>query len=1415
MMKQLKQICLSMLLLACSVIAFAESPKREFRATWLAAVGVDWPDKKVTTTGSSTQITAQKNELIAYLDQLVASKQNAIFYHVRPMADAFYKSTYEPWSHYLTGTRGKDPGYDPLEFAVAEAHKRGLEIHAWVNPFRHMASGLSSISGASSDPIKNNHSDWLLTYSSNSYSGTWLDPGNPEVRAHVVKVIEEIVNNYDIDGIVFDDYFYPYGGTTTQDATSKSKYKPSGQSDGDWRRANIDAAIKAVYDMIAASKRPWVRFGVSPFGIYSNATAPHTKYGVTKPSGITGMDAYDEIYCNTLEWMKGGYVDYVSPQLYWASNKSGQQYGVLAQWWSNMAKTFSDKQTGGKKIHFFASQDAGAHATSEIGTQIDYNRSYTTQDAPGSIFFSYDDIIAKSLPSYLKSNKFTQLALPPAMDWKTSATLAAPTGVKLSGTTLSWSHSTADRFTVYAYTKGTDAGTAMASSSNLVAVVYGKSLDVSSVSSYSSKTFAVRAYDRYGNEHNAGFYNSAVQEPIITTNPTSFTLTGKVGSTVICDIDVAAQNLTSNMTFASSASSLVSVASLSGWDAKTGGTLRVTLNTSAAKSATTGYVAIQSGTARKEVTFTATVQALTPAISVSSSSVSLTGKINATSAPYKDVTVTASDLTADLSVTSTDLVTVTKLSGWNARTGGTLRLTLNTSKSVGTHSGSVTITSSGVTKTISVSGTITALLPSITPSPTSVLLEGEEGESGVYQDVTISGVDLSSSMTIKTSGDAFTYSTPSWNATTGGTLRLTLNTAKAVGTYSGSVTISSGTAQTVISVTSIVNEAYVGPIIKATPSEVTLTAVKGAAKPTANITVTASNLTQKIRISGAEEDEEEEEEESSSSSGGAITYTKSSWNNRTGGTLTISASTATIGTFTKTITLTSKNAQSAVITVTVVITDPNAPVTPSIEATPNPITLSCTLNETPAPYVDVTVKATGLTSAMSVARLISAVNFEKLSDWNDLTGGTLRISANSTYVSGAGTYTSYVALQSGTTREEIDFTVTITDPNAGSGDTGSEEPTTGTVVFDSNPIWSKPVTEATYLSNGNNNRSMAYYNGELYIADVASTGYHVVNAGTGSFVKTVSTGYGTFGAHNLRITSDGQMLLGNTESGSSSMVLKSWDRVSSLGALGTAAINGRCDYFYPYGAWNGSGYLVALSNTGYAVKIPYNAGALSTAVNINSTALATAGTSAKAIPADANSFYASAKDKLPVKYSLSNGAVLEQFGSEQPVEKAGASGLGVFTVHNKTFMVTPTDSLGGFEIFDITDGLGSATRVAGQVGKMGTNANATMTIDFCTWVNGDNAYIYQLVPNNGIRAFLLTYKLDASTTGLDAVSQDVLISPTSEGVRISFAGSKMVSIYSVNGTLLYQSLQNDNVEMALDKGLYIIKVGDRVHKFIR
>ncbi len=1404
-----------MLLLACSVIAFAESPKREFRATWLAAVGVDWPDKKVTTTGNSTQITAQKNELIAYLDQLVASKQNAIFYHVRPMADAFYKSSYEPWSHYLTGTRGKDPGYDPLEFAVAEAHKRGLEIHAWVNPFRHMASGLSSISGASSDPIKKDHPSWLLTYSNGTYSGTWLDPGNPEVRAHVVKVIQEIVNNYDIDGIVFDDYFYPYGGTTTQDATSKSKYKPSSQSDADWRRANIDAAIKAVYDMIAASKRPWVRFGVSPFGIYSNATAPHTKYGVTKPSGITGMDAYGEIYCNTLEWMKAGYVDYVSPQLYWASNESGQQYGVLAQWWSNMAKTFSDKQTGGKKIHFFASQDAGAHATSEIGKQIDYNRSYTTQDAPGSIFFSYDDIIAKSLPSYLKSNKFTQLALPPAMDWKTSATLAAPTGVTLSGSTLSWSHSTADRFTVYAYTKGTDASTAMASSSNLVAVVYGKSLNVSSVSGYLSKTFAVRAYDRYGNEHNAGFYNSAVETPIIRTTPTSFTLTGKVGATVTYDIDVVGLNLTSNMTFASSSPNIVSVASLSGWDDKTGGTLRVTLNTSAATN-TTGYIAIQSGqSTRVEVNFTATVQALAPAISVSSSNVSLTGKINTTSAPYKDVTVTASDLTADLSIEHSDLVTVTKLSGWNARTGGTLRLTLNTSKSVGTHNGSVTITSSGVTKPISVSGTITALLPSITPSVTSVLLEGEEGESGVYQDVTISGVDLSSNMTIKTSGDAFTATTPSWNATTGGTLRLTLNTSKAVGTYSGSVTISSGTAQTVISVTSIVNEAYVGPNIKATPSEVTLTAVKGAAKPTAKITVTASGLSRKISISGAEEDEEEEE---SSSSGGAISYTTSSWNSRTGGTLTISASTATIGTFTKTITLTSKNAQSAVITVTVVITDPNAPVTPSIEATPNPITLSCILNETPAPYVDVTVKASGLSSAMSVAKLISAVNFEKLSDWNDLTGGTLRISANPTYVSGAGTYSSFVALQSGTTREEINYTVTITDPNAGSGDTGSEEPTTGTVVFDSNPIWSKTVTDATYLSTTDNNRSMAYYNGELYIADKAQTGYHVVNAGTGSFVKTVSTGYSTFGAHNLRITSDGQMLLGNTELGTTttaSVMVKAWDRVSSLTQLGTSTISGRCDYFYPYGAWNGSGYLVALSNTGYAVKIPYSAGVLGTAVNINSTALATAGTSAKAIPADANSFYASARNKLPVKYSLSNGAVLEQFGSEKPVEMAAASGLGVFTVHNKTFMVTPTDSLGGFEIFDITDGLGNATRVVGPVGKMGTEANATMTIDFCTWVNGDNAYIYQLVPNNGIRAFLLTYKLDASTTGLDAVSQDVLISPTMEGVRISFAGAQMISIYSVNGTLLYQSLQNDNFERALDKGMYIIKVGDSVHKFIR
>ena len=294
---------------SCNVLA--QSPKYEFRAAWLATVqNIDWPNIKHTAA-------EQQQALTAIFDKYAAGNMHACCLQVRSLSDAMYNSSYEPWSESLTGTRGKNPGYDPLAFAIQEAHKRGLELHIWVNPFRVTSSG--SIS--TSDKVYKNAGQWIIKYDNGSFKGQIIDPGYPGARAYVLKVLMEIINNYDVDGIIMDDYFYPYGGTTTEDAASKALHKPNnvvdvnqnGKTDDDWRRTNVDQAIKMIYDSIQAVK-PWVRFGMGPFGIWSTQKKAAQAYGLTLPLGISGLDDYDVQACNTVEWVKGGFVDYIAPQ---------------------------------------------------------------------------------------------------------------------------------------------------------------------------------------------------------------------------------------------------------------------------------------------------------------------------------------------------------------------------------------------------------------------------------------------------------------------------------------------------------------------------------------------------------------------------------------------------------------------------------------------------------------------------------------------------------------------------------------------------------------------------------------------------------------------------------------------------------------------------------------------------------------------------------------------------------------------------------------------------------------------------------------------------------------------------------------------------------------------------------------------
>ena len=447
-------------LLCCTSIL--ANPKHEFRATWLTTGnGLDWP--------KTTNIKKQKESLISIFDVMARGNMNVACLQVRSFCDALYKSSYEPWSKDLTGTRGKDPGYDPLAFAIEEAHKRGIELHVWVNPFRVTSKGYID----TADLVWKNAGQWIIKYDNgSSFEGQIIDPGYPEARAYVHKVLMEIVTNYDIDGILMDDYFYPYGGTTTQDAASKKAHKPNNvvdvnknvSTDDDWRRANVDSVIHTLYRDIQKVK-PWVRFGMGPFGNWTTKKSAADAYGITLPEGISTADAYNQLYCNPIEWLKHGWVDYLNPQLYWSTQIPAQSYSTLCEWWADICELFSNKLPNGQRVHFFPSQAAYAvtdpkhggyegydDGIEELRRQLDTNRKNLSSGYTGSVFFNTSAYV--QLFRDIKSSHFQLKSLCPPMDWKVKTRLKAPTNVTLKDTILSWEHPTAERFTIYLYPRG-------------------------------------------------------------------------------------------------------------------------------------------------------------------------------------------------------------------------------------------------------------------------------------------------------------------------------------------------------------------------------------------------------------------------------------------------------------------------------------------------------------------------------------------------------------------------------------------------------------------------------------------------------------------------------------------------------------------------------------------------------------------------------------------------------------------------------------------------------------------------------------------------------------------------------------------------------------------------------------------------
>lgn len=384
-------------------LAVATAPAQvrpELRAVWVATVvNIDWPS------AGNYSSSLQQEEFIRLLDTHKANGMNAIVVQIRPSGDAFYPSPFEPWSQWLTGTQGKPPTpyYDPLAFMIAETHKRNMEFHAWMNPYRaEFKIGESSISPTH---ITRLHPDWFLSYGDKRY----FDPGNKEVQRFVTHIVRDVVDRYAVDAIHFDDYFYPYRieGKVFPDDASYARYGNSMNRE-DWRRSNVDSVILMLNNGIK-QVNPRCQFGISPFGVWRNASKD--------PDGSNtnaGQTNYDDLYANILLWLKNGWIDYVAPQLYWEFGHKAAPYEVLIDWWS--------KHTYGRNCYiglgfYRAGSNAAWKDKTQLPRQIEALRNLP--NIQGMIFFSSKSFEKNpnGWNDSLRLNYFKEPAPLPTMPW--------------------------------------------------------------------------------------------------------------------------------------------------------------------------------------------------------------------------------------------------------------------------------------------------------------------------------------------------------------------------------------------------------------------------------------------------------------------------------------------------------------------------------------------------------------------------------------------------------------------------------------------------------------------------------------------------------------------------------------------------------------------------------------------------------------------------------------------------------------------------------------------------------------------------------------------------------------------------------------------------------------------------------------
>ncbi|MBR1726624.1 MAG: family 10 glycosylhydrolase, partial [Muribaculaceae bacterium] len=492
-MKKLTLIIIA--LLALTVTAQTVAVKREARGVWLTAYLSEWPSGAITATNANTM----KKACQKMLDTLAVNNMNVVYFHVRAMCDALYNSAYEPWSSYCSSSRCTPPAFDPLEFIVDEAHKRGIELYAWVNPYRYMPKTRTTW-GTDSRNYENSHPEWLMK---TDYE-TILNPGIPEVRQRVVDVCQDIITKYDVDGLVFDDYFYNQDNPSfTLDAVQYNAYRAAGGTLGqaDWRRENVNQMVHDVNQMVKQTK-PWVRFGISPAGVACSSPTVAAQYGVDPSPGNDWQ--YNQIYSDPMAWISRGTIDFVSPQVYW--NTSGN-YDEVTDWWGMVGHKFNRHvYISGYAVE--ASSDAWS--LPEYLLQVNVMRQAMTSGVYGLIYFRYNtwrtlsqtiDGRVTQLRHYLKRNVFTTPAIMPVPAWlKPDRVYTTVSNVRLDGDSLRWSPEQNVRYVVYAIPDGVTDAQFRCQPEYMLGISYSPAYGIDAAHRTGYR-YAVTILDRWENEY--------------------------------------------------------------------------------------------------------------------------------------------------------------------------------------------------------------------------------------------------------------------------------------------------------------------------------------------------------------------------------------------------------------------------------------------------------------------------------------------------------------------------------------------------------------------------------------------------------------------------------------------------------------------------------------------------------------------------------------------------------------------------------------------------------------------------------------------------------------------------------------------------------------------------------------------------